>query len=282
MSGPQALPAWASTAVGELLCGRRQDAVVLASTRVASYMSVPEPGPSAPVIALLTQDAVRLPIGVTVAAGKLPENGSVVRIGDGSIASREHTWRPVRWWDPRPSLVAEDLLQRGPELVELLGDQPHCSFGLPLVHELAIAGALAQGDVDPALGVIGLGPGLTPAADDVVAGALAVLALCGGLQDQDRDALAAHASIRTTALSAALIVAAGRGQVIPQAAAVLAALAAGGSPAQLRFAAVALFNVGATSGHDLCAGMAGVLAGLASAGVARSIGEAATITRSLQ
>jgi len=43
MSQSQVSPAWASTAVGELLCGQSQDAVVLASTKVAAYLSVPEP-----------------------------------------------------------------------------------------------------------------------------------------------------------------------------------------------------------------------------------------------
>ena len=44
MSQTQASPAWASTAIGDLLCGRCQDATVRASTKVASYLSVPSPG----------------------------------------------------------------------------------------------------------------------------------------------------------------------------------------------------------------------------------------------
>ena len=55
MSQAQASPAWASTAVAELLCGRVQDATVFASTGVASYLSVPEPRSSSLVIALLTR-----------------------------------------------------------------------------------------------------------------------------------------------------------------------------------------------------------------------------------
>ena len=208
MSQTQASPAWASTAIGELLRGRGQDATVLGSTRVASYLSVPEPGSSTPVIALLSEQAVRLPIAVTVAAGTLPEAGSTVRIGDGSIVAHDHTWRPVRWWDPRPHLDAGDLLRRGPELLEVLEDEPPSLFGLPLADALSVAGALAAGDAGPALAVIGLGPGLTPAGDDVVAGALAVLSLCGRLGDAVRDAIRLHSAMHTTALSAAL---AGRG-----------------------------------------------------------------------
>ena len=95
MSHQQVSPAWASTAVGELLGGRRQEAIVLASTSMASYLSVPEPGSSTAVVALLTEGAVRLPIGVSVAKGTLPLAGSSVWIGDGSIVTHDHTWCPV-------------------------------------------------------------------------------------------------------------------------------------------------------------------------------------------
>ena len=103
MSEPQVSPAWASTFVGEVLCGPCQDATVRASTKVASYMSVPEPGSGPTVIALLSEEAVRLPIGVVLATARLPEAGSTVTIGNGSIATDEKSWRPARWWDPRPA-----------------------------------------------------------------------------------------------------------------------------------------------------------------------------------
>ena len=280
MSQRRPSPAWASTAVGELLCGRSQDAIVLASTRVASSLSVPEPGSSTPVIALLAQDAVRLPIGVSVATGKLPGAGRTVRIGDGSIVADDQVWRPVRWWDPRPHLSAEDLFRHGSKLLEVLGEQPDSSFGLPIADALGVAVALAAGDVGAALGVIGLGPGLTPAGDDVVAGALAVLALIGRLQERTRDAIDARACTHTTALSAALLSAAGKGQVIPQAATVLTVLATGGPSVRLRSVAAELFSVGATSGHDLCAGMAGILAGSTLERTSRSTSEVTTSARS--
>jgi hypothetical protein len=260
---PQVSPAWASTAVGALLSGRGQLATVLASTEVASYLSVPEPGSSTPVVALLANGAVRLPIGVCVATGELPEAGSTVAIGDGVIATRHHIWQPARWWDPRPHLRAGGLLGRESGLLALLEGEPGSSFGLPLAEAVRVAGTLAEGSIDEALGVIGLGPGLTPAGDDVVAGALAALALGGRLDDTVRAAIEAHASSRTTALSAALLGAAGKGQVIPQAATLLSVVSAGSPASQLRSAAVQLFGVGATSGHDLCAGIAGVLAALA-------------------
>ena len=246
---------------------------MFASTSVASYLSVPEPRFKTAVVALLTGQAVRLPIGVTVAAEMLPQAGSTVRIGDGSIVARDRTWRAVRWWD-RAHLIAEDLFRHGLKLLEVLEDEPPSAFGFPLADALSVANALAAGEALPTLEVIGLGPGLTPAADDVVAGALAVLALCGCLRDPVRVAVDIHASTHTTALSAALLAAAGKGQVIPQAAAVLTALAAGGQPVRLRTASAGLFSVGGTSGHDLCAGMAGILAGSALVGAFCPNGEA--------
>jgi len=280
MSQSQVSPAWASTAVGELLCGQSQDAVVLASTKVAAYLSVPEPGSRPAVIALLTKRAVRLPIGVSVATGELPQAGIIVRVGDGSIVAHDHTWRPVRWWDPRPRLSVEGLFQSGSKLLELIGEEPASAFGLPPGDALDVAVGLGGGDCGTALEVIGLGPGLTPGADDVVAGALAVLALGGLLPERTRDAIDSRARTHTTALSAALLAAAGRGQVIPQAAAVLSVLAVGGPLARLRSVVAELFCVGATSGHDLCTGMAGVLAATASEGTLWSTSEVTTSTRS--
>ena len=185
-----------------------------------------------------------------------------MRIGDGLVAVPGRTWRPVRWWDPRPRIVADDLLYHGRTLLDVVLAEQASSFGLPLPDAFTVTTALADGDATMALDVIGLGPGLTPAADDVVAGALAVLALVGHLDDSVRDAIHARARTHTTALSAALLVAAGRGQMIPQAARVLKVLAAGEPYGRVSSTARELFGVGSTSGHDLCAGMAGALAAL--------------------
>ena len=210
----------------------------------------------------------------------MPSAGSNVRIGDGCVVTSDQTWRPVRWWDPRPHLCADDLFEYGPALLEALADEPRSSFGLPLADALGVALGLAQGNTGAALEVIGLGPGLTPAADDVLAGALAVLALAGRLQEAAREAIDPRARTHTTALSAALLGAAGKGQVIPQAATVLGVLAKGGPSARLHAAVAELFHVGATSGHDLCAGMAGILAGSTLEGTICSTSETATTTRS--
>jgi hypothetical protein len=92
-----------------------------------------------------------------------------------------------------------------------------------------------------------------------VAGAMAVLAITGRLPGSIRTEIRDRARTRTTSLSAALLAAAGRGQMIPQAARLLTVVATGAPQDQVRNAVAGLFRVGSTSGHDLCAGMAGAL-----------------------
>ena len=279
MSESQVSPAWASTFVGEALWGPPQDATVRASTKVASYMSVPEAGDGPTMIALLSEEAVRLPIGIVLATTRLPEAGSTVTIGNGSLTTDETSWRPVRWWDPRPHVCSDDLIARSPNLLDLLECESKAAFGLPLAEAIGVARSLASGGDAQALAWIGLGPGLTPSGDDVVAGALAVLALCGRLDEKVKDSIGNCARTRTTALSFALLAAAAKGHVIPQAAGVLSALASGGEPHRLKSAATGLFGVGATSGHDLCAGMAGALIALVHPRNSHSSGELASIAR---
>lgn len=255
-----ALPAWASTAVGSVLTGPWRKAHVLASTGVACYLAAPVRGQAPDLIALIRPEAVRLPIGICVRS-ELPDDRDEIRLGQGMVATATRSWRPVRWWDPRPRLSADGMLRHRAALLGTVLQQPASAFGLAVPDALAVAHALAAGRPEPALAVIGLGPGLTPAGDDVVAGALAVLALTGRLHDSTREAINAHAATHTTTLSAALLAAAGRGQMIPQAARLLTMIASGAPPARVRVAAGELFGVGSTSGHDLCAGMAGALAG---------------------
>jgi hypothetical protein len=260
MLQPDASPAWASVAIGRLLAGSWRTASVIACMEIASYITVPMPDSPAQLMALLSPAAIRLPLGVCVSGGRLPDVGAEVRVGHGLVDVPGRTWRPVRWWDPRPHVDSDALVHHGRALLGVVRDEPASSFGHPLPEALAVAGALAAGDAAAAFDVIGLGPGLTPAGDDVVAGALAVLALVGRLDDSVRDAIAARARTHTAALSAALLEAAGKGQMIPQAARLLTTLAAGEPDEHVVSAAGALFRIGSTSGHDLCAGMAGALA----------------------
>lgn len=278
MQEPLVSAAWASTTLGAMVCGPSRTVTVRASSKLASYLEFPDPGEFPAVVALLTKEAVRLPIGVVLDTDRPPESGSTVRIGNGTIVGEEGAWRPVRWWDPRPVVSIKSLFEHGHELMDLLDEQATSAFGLPKADAVTIAGDLARGESGIALASIGLGPGLTPAADDVVAGAIAVLALGGRLNEEVRSDVCSCARTRTTALSAALIAAAGDGQLIPQAASVLGALAAGAPSARLRTAVAGLFGIGATSGRALCVGMAGALVATQMATAAGHIGRS-TIPR---
>jgi hypothetical protein len=96
--------------------------------------------------------------------------------------------------------------------------------------------------------LLGKGAGLTPYGDDVLAGLLVTLRALG---DGRADELAAEidelAPARTTFVSAALLKHAGRGECIPELAALLAA------PSRDSYAA--LLRVGHSSGRGLAEGM---------------------------
>jgi hypothetical protein len=139
-------------------------------------------------------------------------------------------------------------------------------------HVDALCTALAAADAAStsrhAHAMLGLGPGLTPAGDDVLAGVFAVIALprspLAPLLDTARD-VAAAAGVQTNAISAAMLDAAVRGEVRERIVALLDSLLRGPVAAvPARMAPV--LSIGASSGRDLCAGIAvGLEASLAAA-----------------
>ncbi len=257
---PAPRPAWCSLALRELLLGAPGHGRVRWETRSACYAEVRSHGRDH-LVALLAPDAVRVPMGVVIDSRRLPRAGTDVHVGAGTIGYGTRRWQPARWWDPRPRVDGTVLASRGEVLERAVGLQPEASFGLPLADEMSIGAALARGDVRSATAVIGLGPGLTPSGDDVVAGALAVLALVSRLDDATVRAVLDRARTHTTALSTALLEAATKGQLIPQAARLLEAVAAAAPQPQVDARADELFAVGGHSGHDLAAGMLGALVG---------------------
>lgn len=104
----------------------------------------------------------------------------------------------------------------------------------------------------------GLGPGGTPAGDDFLVGVMAAIWLLG--DEVHARAIAQTAAPRTSALSAAFLRAAGRGEFIAPWHALLKALAAG-DLIQVEKAAMQLESFGASSGADALDGF--VLAGRA-------------------
>jgi hypothetical protein len=268
-----AVPATASTGIAELLRGPIRPARVLMSMPAAVYLAV-STDRGADVVGVLTNDAARLPLGCVLFR---PGNGrplvavppgAPAEVGGGRIVVGDLAVNAAAWWDPRPRLPSPRpaLLPEGVRRLRhtLYGEgAPRSSFALPGLPTgpggplAALRGAVRRADLDAVLRaatrLVGLGPGLTPAGDDVMAGAVAGLVLLGHPSGErfaaDVHALAAG---RTTELSRALLRHASRGQVSAEYAAVLQGLV-GERP--LDPAIDRLLTTGSTSGRAMALGL---------------------------
>jgi hypothetical protein len=119
--------------------------------------------------------------------------------------------------------------------------------------------ASRDGDASPEMAtrLLGSGPGLTPSGDDVLAGFLAGAAAFGLDAAALREATAVLAPARTTALSAALLWHAARGECIDELAGLAAVLTSQcrPGPEQAGPAVSALLSVGHSSGAALALGL---------------------------
>ena len=234
-----------------------------------------------------------------------------LRAGQPCLLDREGLWLPlgplrVDWgaapdWEPRPALrpgvtparlaarlarlqgIALRAADRG-GLAPLLGhlamdiapapDSPLARAALPALHALSAAASAADvaGAAVAAARLAGLGPGLTPAGDDLLAGFAATWLLTARALGRDVwrarrlvAAVAGAAGPRASALGAAWLAHAARGEVSePQGALLTVLLARGETPRDaygLEAAARVVLAQGATSGADWLAGA--VLAGQA-------------------
>ena len=222
-----------------------------------------------------SSDGLHLPnalaLGTTSGASSLARHrpGDLVDVSGGVLRIGPVGYRPVRWRVPREvappgtGRVDADVVD---ELARRLPD-PHSG---PLADRLAaatlrLAQALADLDVRAACAaadaLLGLGLGLTPSGDDVLAG---VLVTCAQLRDTPgaADVAAAAAGLgshvrqvapqRTCALSAALLGHATHGRAAPPVLGVVDALTAA---RPLAPALAALLAVGHTSGADTARGV---------------------------
>ncbi|MGY1772538.1 DUF2877 domain-containing protein [Blastococcus sp. SYSU D00813] len=267
-----AVPASASTGVAELLRGPVRPARVLASMPAAVYLQVATDRGS-DVVGVLTSDAARLPLGCVLFR---PSNGrplvalpagAPAEVGGGRIVVGDLAVSAAAWWDPRPKLpsLRPALLPEGVRQLRtaLYGEGPHSAFNLPGLPGgpggplAALRGAVRRADLDAALRtatrLIGLGPGLTPAGDDVMAGTMAGLVLLGHpAADRFAAGVYALAAGRTTELSRALLRHAAAGRVSGEYAAVLQGLV-GERP--LGPAIAGLMATGSTSGRAMALGL---------------------------
>ncbi|MFC4063216.1 DUF2877 domain-containing protein [Planomonospora corallina] len=276
----------ASTALRPVLESPRRPARVLAAFPSCVYLEVrTELEPQ--VVAVLTGEAARLPNAMVV-TGPVPRVavGDDASAGDGSIEIGGLSLRARRWWDPAPPLGPADPPRLARALLLLTG-LCEASLRRPALEGNGAAGVLAAGCAEARLlrcvtaaeQLIGLGPGLTPSGDDMLAGLLVALRHLGTAAGVERavwlaDWLAAAVTFdargRTTPISATLLHCAARGQTSGEVLAVLRGLA-GRQP--LEPALARLLGLGHTSGADLAWGLrAGLAAVVGLAEQARGTG----------
>jgi Protein of unknown function (DUF2877) len=250
----QHVPGVADETLRPLLTGPVRPAAVIGIVNAAVHLHV-----DGTLVVVCGPRAVRLPGSVALAAplaGLVPLDASTgAVVGDGRVQLGDVTIDVRRWTvAPRPrfrdlpgaALRAGEVAAHLPSLPTLLE---------PPVSKLLTA--LRAGDPDTMTaavdGLIGLGPGLTPLGDDLLAGtALALSAAADGRRHLLTAAIAERRD-RTTAVSAALLDAATTGRSIPQAAQLVAAL---DGRADLNTALAALIAVGSSSGIGMAHGIA--------------------------
>lgn len=260
----------AASELAPLLRGRDRPGTVVASTRqlIAARVDGDDPG----LVCLTTRTAVRLPCAM-VMPGELPDVdvGAPVSVGGGRLALPGVDVTAGRWWRasapvvPYPGRCARHAAQHPPPPVDAdLMDRAR-----------RLARALRDDSTDGTVAtavdeLLGLGPGLTPAGDDVLAGVLVTLYAiehapgrgpvpaprrhAAGMADRVASAVAAcRPRDRTTAVSAGLLAYAARGRCVPELRDLLVRL---GEPAGLARAPLRrLLGVGHTSGAALYAGV---------------------------
>jgi len=253
----------ASAAVADAVAGPARPATVAGAFDRGTYLLLPDDQ----VVALLMPGAARLPNAVVMAAttGRWRE-GDPGWVGEHSVRTPGLEVRVVRWWLPRqvrraPSLwVAETGATALVSSLSLNGHWPVPSAVRRATGQLgnvAAAGNLL-GVRAAAAGLVGLGPGLTPAGDDVLAGFLLGLRALDEVSNsaahlaRAAGAGARAARARTTALAATLVRHAAAGEAADVAADLIDALA---ERAPLDRPLRALLDTGHTSGRDLAEGV---------------------------
>jgi hypothetical protein len=253
-------PAAASRAVRDLLTGPPRRAQVFATLQHAMLLSVPG-GDRVRMLAVVTSDAalVANAVRLGVPASTRPFRATTadpVMVGDGRVRLPTMTISIARWWDSAVPTIRPD-----PEALRRVVRLAVGTCGLDADRVQAL------GAVDPgtdshgwtAVGrtLVGRGPGLTPAGDDVLAGFLVGLhaAGLGPLARELGARLDRELTSRTTAFSADLVRLAAAGHAAGEMIRLLRALHGRVRPADLDASASGMLAIGHTSGADLATGV---------------------------
>lgn len=136
---------------------------------------------------------------------------------------------------------------------------PGLSLGLPRLREAIGALVAGQRAAEPLAGIVGLGVGLTPSADDALVGALCVLSAGGripdGLRAYLRDWLRADGAASTTDVSLSYLRLAVEGAFSTPVNRTVGCLTESSAQAELDEAVRGMGELGATSGMDTALGI---------------------------
>ena len=255
----------AAAAVRPLVDGGPCAGLVIGSFARAVILGIRTPdGPR--VLSLLAARAVAVPNGVMLigdpAAFACCRPGDPATVGDGEIRVGDLRVRVVRSWECRVHRVRATADGVG-SLAAAAAASP---IGVPRPAVDALGGALAAGgrrqDLGAAVaGLVGLGRGLTPGGDDVLAGLMTGLHACGGatLAARIGDLALQGVSDRTTLLSADLLRLAADGQACTEALDLLRLLDRPRpvvDDSAVSRAIDRILSIGHTSGADLATGLA--------------------------
>ena len=247
--GPARVVGSASIWVLGLVAGPARTVSVLHSGDHAIYLDL-----EGVCLGVLGARAVQVPCGVRTQLPTVPEPeaGTPVVVGDGVITLDDVEVLVTNIVDTTvPVLSPEAARWGGGHLDDLVGDR--LDSARAQLPEQALS---RLGDSDPASvgDLLGLGPGLTPLGDDVLAGwlAAAVASRHPALGDL-RSTVALSARERTTALSATLLACAARGEGVPEFRSMLSGVADENSDV-IEQSLSLLLQVGETSGEGLVLG----------------------------
>ncbi|TDD84800.1 DUF2877 domain-containing protein [Actinomadura rubrisoli] len=269
-SARRVMPGAASRRLQAVLTGPLRPARVLGVFPSVVYLAH-EAGTAGTVVAVCATDAVRLPNSVVLAVPRAATPFAAVTmagpawLGAGRLRVGPLMVAVSRWWTPRRPRPATGAAALRDGLGAL--EAAAVPTGLPpsaLADLEAVTQGAARGDLDrtvrAAARLMGLGPGLTPSGDDVLAGFLVAHRQLPPPTHPRADfatALGARvealAAGRTTALSAALLGHAARGDGCPQLTGLVDAV---GGHASVPSRLGELLPVGHTSGADLALGVA--------------------------
>jgi hypothetical protein len=208
----------ASTRTRPLINGSRRRGRVLGVFPTAVYVEISRgPRIDGDLLVVETADGLRLPRAVTLATARadaplgVVQPGDTAQIGEGRLVVGPLALNVVRWWLPRRPRAIGNLSYDDAHLALVGGLLP--PLPQPIVELLAsLTTALGGRDsVEPgraAMALVGLGDGLTPQGDDVLAGLLVGLSAMAAYRPDLRQfasTVASEAAVRTTTLSAALL-----------------------------------------------------------------------------